>query len=270
MTTALRTVGLTFARPGGRGPVLDDITIAVEQGEFVALVGQNGCGKSTLLHLLAGLARPTSGEVLVTPPGEREAQLRTFSRRAIARNISIMHQHLAPIPGLLVRQLVQQGGYARRGPFGMLSTARTDEVEEALDLVGLTGWGDRVLDELSGGERQRVRLALALAQRAPVLLLDEPTAHLDIHHQLAILQLVRSLQQGRGLTVVAVLHDLDHAARFADRVIALSGGHVHSDGPPDEVITARLLADVFAVSGDVTVERGRLRTSIDAPLEAHP
>jgi len=266
MTAALRTSALSFAHSGARQPVLDNITLEIKSGDFVALVGQNGSGKSTLLHLLSGLPRPIAGDVFVTPPDQAEVSLSSVSRRTLAQNIAIMHQNLAPVPGLLVRQLVQQGSYPRRGSLGMLSTTHSDEIESALALVGLAGWGDRALDELSGGERQRVRLALALAQDAPILLLDEPTAHLDVHHQLSILELVRTLQQKRALTVVVVLHDLDHAARFADRIIALSGNAIYADGPPEQVITPKTLAEVFAVRGQVATENGRLHAIIDAPI----
>ncbi|MBB2910749.1 iron complex transport system ATP-binding protein [Streptosporangium becharense] len=246
MTVQVRD--LTFSY--GREPVLSGVDLTVASGEFVALLGVNGCGKSTLLKLIAGLLTPTEGVVLLDG-----IPLSGLSRRQIARRVAVLHQSLPPVPGLTVEQLVRQGRYPARGPLGMLWEPDADHhTEEALDLAGVTHLAGRVLDTLSGGERQRVRLALAVAQRAPVLLLDEPTAHLDIRHQLEVLTVVRELRAARGLTVIAVLHEIDHAARFAERIVALRGGRVHADGPPDRVVTPRLLAEVFGVAGRVVMD----------------
>ncbi|WP_084955673.1 ABC transporter ATP-binding protein [Thermoactinospora rubra] len=245
----------------GPRPILAGVDLTVAPGEFVALAGVNGCGKSTLLRLMAGLLQPTSGRILLggTP-------LASLSRREVARRVAVLHQSLPPVPGLTVRQLVRQGRYPHRGPFGMLG--EPDAVDEALELTGVAHLADRVLDTLSGGERQRVRLALAVAQDTGVLLLDEPTAHLDIRHQLEVLELVRSLRAARGLTVVTVLHELDHAARFAERIVALHQGRVWADGKPKDVITTGLLAEVFGVAGRVVLDdlHGTPRCLPDAPV----
>ncbi|SCL71242.1 iron complex transport system ATP-binding protein [Micromonospora citrea] len=245
-------------------PVLDGVSLVVRAGECVALVGRNGCGKSTLLRLLAGADRPAGGRVLLH--GRPAYELR---RRDVARQVAVLHQQLPPMPGMTVRQLVAQGRYPHRGPLGMLWRPDDDESAAALDAAGVTGLAGREVDTLSGGERQRVRLALALAQRTPVLLLDEPTTFLDVRHQLEVLSLVRRLHAERGLTVVAVLHELDHAARFTDRVVALAGGRVAADGPPAEVVTPDLLAEVFGVRGRVLTDThtGAVRALADAPLE---
>ncbi|MEV4062705.1 ABC transporter ATP-binding protein [Nonomuraea dietziae] len=250
----------------GSQPVLNGVSLTVEQGEFVALVGMNGCGKSTLLRLVAGLLTPSSGSI--TLDGD---PLRSLSRRQVARRMAVLHQTLPPVPGLTVRQLVRQGGYAHRGPLGMLWEASTGETDEALALTGVAHLADRVLDTLSGGERQRVRLALAVAQNTRVLLLDEPAAHLDVRHQLEVLTLVRELRQARDLTVVSVLHELDHAARFAERVVALREGIVWADGDPREVMTPALLAEVFGVAGRVVVDElhGTPRCLPDHALSDH-
>ncbi|MFD8526672.1 ABC transporter ATP-binding protein [Streptosporangium canum] len=266
---SIETRDLTFSY--GSRQVLSGVDLAIASGEFVALVGVNGCGKSTLLRLLAGLLAPESGTVLLdgTP-------LPSLSRRHIARRMAVLHQSLPPVPGLTVRQLVLQGRYPSRGPLGMLwEPDRDHRTQEALELAGVSHLADRVLDTLSGGERQRTRLALAIAQETDILLLDEPTAHLDIRHQLEVLTLVRKLRAAKGLTVVTVLHELDHAARFAERIVALRDGRVHADGPPAHVVTPALLAQVFGVAGRVVPDEvhGGPRCLIDHPLEAedlHP
>ncbi|MEV6204699.1 ABC transporter ATP-binding protein [Streptomyces sp. NPDC051771] len=227
-------------------PVLRGVDLTVEPGELTALVGLNGCGKSTLLRLAAGLLRPGEGRVLLGP-----YDLARLSRRAAARHVALLHQSAAAVPGMTVRQLVRQGRYAARGPLGMLREGDDAVARRALEDVGVGDWAERPVEALSGGERQRVRLAMALAQDTRVLLLDEPTTYLDLHHQLDVLRTVVRLREERGLTVVMVLHDLAHAARFAERIVALRDGRVVADGTPKDVVTPAFLADVLKVSGRV-------------------
>ncbi len=243
-TGAVRVEGVRFGYPGRE--VLSGVDLGIAPGELVALVGLNGCGKSTLLRLCAGLLRPTSGRVLLD--GD---DLGRLGRRAAARRVALLHQQAPAVPGMTVRQLVRQGRYAARGPLGMLRDGDDAVSARAMADVGVARWADRPVDALSGGERQRVRLAMALAQDTRVLLLDEPTTYLDLRHQLEVMQTVVRLREERGLTVVMVLHDLGHAARFADRIVALRGGRVAADGPPAEVVTPGLLAGVLGVAGRV-------------------
>ncbi|WP_218009665.1 ABC transporter ATP-binding protein [Actinomadura kijaniata] len=235
---------VSFGYPGRR--VLDEVSLRVRPGEFVALVGLNGCGKSTLLRLAAGVLRPESGRVSVDG-----ADMTRISRRDAARKVALLHQSAPAVPGLTVRQLVRQGRYAARGPLGMLRVGDDAVTVRAMRDVGVEEWADRPVEALSGGERQRVRLALALAQDTPVLLLDEPTTYLDLRHQLEVLRLVARLRDERRLTVLMVLHDLDMAARFAERLVALRNGRVAAEGPPDQVVTPALLREVFGVEGRV-------------------
>lgn len=244
---AVRAEGLRFGYPGR--DVLRGVDLRIGAGELVALIGLNGCGKSTFLRLAAGLLAPSGGRVLLE--GDEAAGL---SRRTAARRVALLHQSAPSVPGLTVRQLVRQGRYATRGPLGMLRDAYDEVTARALADVGVTAWADRPVDALSGGERQRVRLAMALAQDTRLLFLDEPTTFLDLRHQLEVLQTVVRLREERGLTVVMVLHDLNHAARFADRIVALNDGRVAADGTPHEVVTPALLAEVLGVRGRVGVD----------------
>ncbi|MCX2968689.1 MULTISPECIES: ABC transporter ATP-binding protein [Streptomyces] len=240
----LHVADVHFGYPGR--PVLHGVDLGVGPGELTALIGLNGCGKSTLLRLLAGVIRPDRGRVLLGG-----ADLARMGRRAAARRVALLHQSAPPVPGMTVRQLVRQGRYAQRGPLGMLRDGDDAAVRRALCDTGVEDWTDRPVDALSGGERQRVRLAMALAQDTRVLLLDEPTTYLDLHHQLEVLQTVVRLRAERGLTVVMVLHDLGHAARFAERIVALRAGRVVADGAPKDVVTPELLAGVLDVAGRV-------------------
>ncbi|ALG08513.1 ABC transporter ATP-binding protein [Kibdelosporangium phytohabitans] len=230
----------------GANTVLDKVSVAVQQGSWLALVGRNGCGKSTLLRVLAGLHAPAGGTVAI-----QGKSLTALSRREIARRVAVLSQSMPPVGAMTVRQLVRQGRYAVRGPLGMLADGQDKAEHTALADTAMLDLADAQVDRLSGGERQRARLALALAQDAPVLLLDEPTTYLDVRHQLEVLELVRRLQRERGLTVVTVLHDLSQAARYADRIVALRDGVVHTHGPADEVVDAELLHSVFGVRGRV-------------------
>ncbi|MBP3081287.1 iron ABC transporter ATP-binding protein [Streptomyces sp. 604F] len=255
--------GLRFGYPGRE--VLRGVDLRIGAGELVALVGLNGCGKSTFLRLAAGLLRPDGGRVLLD--GEEVARL---SRRGAARRVALLHQSAPPVPGLTVRQLVRQGRYAARGPLGMLRDGDDAVSARALADAGVADWAGRPVDALSGGERQRVRLAMALAQDTRTLLLDEPTTYLDLRHQLEVLQTVVRLRAERGLTVVMVVHDLNHAARFADRIVALRNGRVAADGKPADIVTPALLAEVLGVEGRVAPdERGGWPVCYpDHPLEA--
>jgi iron complex transport system ATP-binding protein len=235
---------------GARG-VLQAIDLALEPGVLVALVGPNGAGKSTLLRALAGLIRPTSGAV--TLDGTNVA---TLSRAALAARIAVVPQTFDTLFPFTVREIVALGRSARLGLFARPTASDAAAVARAIDAQDLGPLVDRRLDALSGGERQRVVLAMALAQEADVLLLDEPTAHLDPAHQIGIVRRAAELARSRGVIALAVLHDLNLAG-LADRVVVLDAGRIVGDGPAATALTSDLVGRVFGEGLAVAQVGGR-------------
>ena len=231
--------GARFAY-GGR-PALDGVTFAAREGEFVGLLGPNGAGKSTLIRLVAGLLAPSAGTVRLAGLDPAAAP-----RRQVAQVCALVPQEPRLDWPFTVREAVMMGRAAHQGLLaipGRYDTGAVDGALSACDLVGLAG---RRVDALSGGERRRVFFARALAQEPRVLLLDEPTAFLDLSHQVATMEMARVAARG-GLCVVAVLHDLNQAAAACDRLVVIGGGRVVAEGPPAEVLTAARVAEVWGV-----------------------
>ncbi|MEM7091723.1 MAG: ABC transporter ATP-binding protein [Actinomycetota bacterium] len=229
--------------------VLHDVDLAATEGRVTALVGPNGSGKSTLLKACANLLERSTGSVTIQ--GQDIAELST---RQVATKLALLPQGPSTPPYLTVRDLVEQGRFAHVGPLGMLRRQDHAAVTEAISLVGLESFANRDVDALSGGERQRAWLALALAQETPVLALDEPTTFLDIGHQWEVLELVRSLNEERNLTVLMVLHDLNHAASFSDQLVVLEQGRVVAAGDPWDTLTTELLREVFGVEASIIAD----------------
>ena len=232
--------------------VLRGVDLAAHAGELVALIGPNGAGKSTVLRVLGGLLRPSSGEVTIDG-----VDITALDRRRVARHIAVVPQVFETLFPFTVREIVALGRTSRLGPLGTLGSDDARAVDRALDDIGAADLADRRIDRISGGERQRAVLAMALAQEADVLLLDEPTAHLDPAHQRATLDRVATLARVRGLAVVAVLHDLNLAAAFASRVVLLADGTVVRDGEAGDVITPQLVREVFGPGLRVVAHDGR-------------
>ena len=239
----------------GQRVVLDGLDLGLQQGTITAIVGPNGSGKSTVIRAMARLLPTRNGVVLLD--GQ---DIRSFGPRGIARLVSVLPQSPSSPPGLTVRDLVELGRFPHTGLFGRLGAEGADAVESALAVTGLRDFAERPVDELSGGERQRAWVALALAQGAGTLLLDEPTTFLDVRHQFEVLDLIASLCTGREMTVVMVLHDLVHAANYADRVVVVDSGRVVADGAPSAVLTVELMRTVFGVAARVFAdpESGRM------------
>ncbi|MBN1678779.1 MAG: ABC transporter ATP-binding protein [Anaerolineae bacterium] len=224
--------------------VVRDLVLDVAQGEIVTLVGPNGSGKSTILRALARLLRPQDGAVYLNGQA-----LHRMAMRQIARQVAILPQNPAAPDDLTVNDLVTRGRFARQPWWRASDRQDRAVVAWALDATELVTLRDRRLATLSGGERQRAWIALALAQEPRMLLLDEPTTFLDISHQLEVMTLLQTLNAENALSIVMVLHDLNQAARFSHRLIALCHGEVYTAGPPDEVLTGAMLRDVFEVEG---------------------
>lgn len=230
----------------GRRTVVAPLTLDVEHGTVTVLVGPNGSGKSTLLMTLARVLRPQSGGVLLDG-----RVITSVPSVEVARRVAVLPQTAVAPPGATVRSLVEQGRYPQLGPWAMLRRRDDVALRRALALTGLEELADRRLAHLSGGERQRAWIAMALAQETGVLLLDEPTTYLDVRHQVDLMRLVEQLRDEQGMTVVMVLHDLNQAARHADRIVALREGRVVADGPPHEVVTPSVLHEVFDLAAVV-------------------
>ncbi|MFC5722521.1 ABC transporter ATP-binding protein [Streptomyces gamaensis] len=226
--------------------VVDGLDLAVPDGEVTVIVGPNACGKSTLLRALGRLLKPVSGAVLLD--GRELASLPT---RRIARAVGLLPQSPVAPEAITVADLVARGRQPHQRWWQQWSEDDERAVTDALERTGTAALADRPVDELSGGQRQRVWIAMALAQETDLLLLDEPTTYLDIAHQVEVLDLVRRLNHERGRTVVAVLHDLNQAARYADHLVAMKAGHVVARGRPAEVITAGLVREVFGLESVV-------------------
>ncbi|MCI4066700.1 ABC transporter ATP-binding protein [Micromonospora sp. R77] len=222
--------------------VAENLTLAVPDHSFTVIVGPNACGKSTLLRALARLRRPTAGAVLLDG-----ADIHRRSARDVARTLGMLPQSSVAPDGIRVAELVSYGRHPHQGLLRQWSRQDERVVAEAMAATGVTGLADRPVDELSGGQRQRVWIAMALAQQTPLLLLDEPTTWLDIAHQVEVLDLCARLHEEQGRTLVAVLHDLNQAARYATHLVALRDGRVVAAGEPRRVVTAELVGEVFGL-----------------------
>lgn len=247
--------------------VIRELSLTIEPSTVTAVVGPNGCGKSTLLRALARLLKPQGGAVYLD--GDAIDRLST---RAVARMLAILPQGPSVPEGITVGELVEQGRYPHVGPLNMLRRQDHDSIRRALALTRLEGFVHRTVDQLSGGERQRVWIAMTLAQDTSVMLLDEPTSFLDVRHQMEVLELVSRLNRDEGLTVVMALHDLNHASRFAHRVLAMKDGSIVADGSGREVISEALLASVFGVRARIFQDE-ETGSPICIPLgvsDAHP
>jgi len=256
---------LVLGYPTSDGPIVDGETITAERGAVTALVGPNGSGKSTLLKGLANQLDPDAGSVLVD--GE---DIHTLDTKALARKLGLLSQESTSPDSITVEDLVYHGRYPYRGFFEHVTADDEEAVDTAIDLAGCGHLRDREVGSLSGGQKQLAWIAMVLAQDTDVLLLDEPTTFLDLHHQLEVMEIVETLRDERDITVVVVLHDIEQAARLADRIIALKDGTIRARGSPAEVVTEDLLAKVFSIEAEVqSTDRGPQVTPI-GPIHDGP
>ncbi|ASU82387.1 ABC transporter ATP-binding protein [Nocardiopsis gilva YIM 90087] len=219
-----------------------DLGITIPDSSFTVIVGPNACGKSTLLRALSRMLKPASGAVHL------DGQLiSSYPSKEVARRLGLLPQSSIAPDGITVADLVARGRYPHQKFLKQWSRADERIIGEAMESTGVADLADRMVDELSGGQRQRVWLAMVLAQQTPLLLLDEPTTYLDIAHQMDVLDLCAGLHHERDYTLVAVLHDLNHACRYATHLIAMKDGRVVAEGDPAEIITADLVEEVFGL-----------------------
>ncbi|MBK4215962.1 ABC transporter ATP-binding protein [Paracoccus caeni] len=240
MTDGLVTRDLTLGY--GAKPIVTGMDLTIPPGRFTVLAGPNGSGKSTLLRALAGTMRPRGGQVLLDG-----ASVPAMAARDLARRVGILPQSPQAPEGMIVADLVRMGRFPHRGLLSRWSDKDEAAVTEAFRLTRTADLRDQPLDQLSGGQRQRAWIAMVLAQRSRIVLLDEPTTFLDLAHQIEVLHLIEDLVHA-GRTVVAVLHDLNQAARHADHLILLDAGRIAAEGAPADVLTPQNVAQVFGVN----------------------
>jgi len=237
---------LVLSYPGSDGPVIDDESIKARPGAVTALVGPNGSGKSTLLKGLADQLAPDAGSVLVDGRA-----IQSFDKKELARTMGLLSQESTSPNSISVEDLVYHGRYPHRGFFESVTEEDERAVDRAIELAGCGHLRDREVGSLSGGQKQLAWIAMVLAQDTDVLLLDEPTTFLDLHHQLEVMEIVETLREESDITVVVVLHDIQQAARLADEMVVLEAGAIQARGTPEEVVTEELLADVFEIDAEV-------------------
>lgn len=239
----------------GGADIISGLSLELPAGDITGIVGANACGKSTLLKSMSRLLTPRQGRVILDG-----RQVHAMPAKQLARTLGLLPQTPIAPEGITVADLVGRGRHPHQGAFSRWSAADDLAVAEALDATGTADLADRSVDELSGGQRQRVWIAMALAQQTDILLLDEPTTFLDVNHQVEVLDLLTELNARSGVTIVMVLHDLNLAARYCDRLVMLAAGGIHAAGTPAEVLTEDNVEEVFGLSNRI----------IDDPVSGQP
>ncbi len=222
--------------------ILHDVSVSIPSNKISIIIGANGCGKSTLLKTMARLIKPTSGQV--TLDGKA---INKIAPKQLARVLGLLPQSPIVPEGITVADLVGRGRFPHQTFLGGWTKKDYEAVAEAMEIMNITEFADRNIDELSGGQRQRVWIAMALAQQTDILFLDEPTTYLDITYQIEILDLLTDLNQKYGKTIVMVLHDINLSARYADYIFALHNGKLVAEGEPTKIITSKLIEDIFGL-----------------------
>ncbi|TCP42060.1 iron complex transport system ATP-binding protein [Tamaricihabitans halophyticus] len=229
--------------------VIEDLNLTVSPGEITAIVGANACGKSTLLRSLSRLLRPRSGLVLLDGTAVHK-----IPAKRLAQQLGLLPQSPIAPEGITVSDLVGRGRHPHQRVLSRWRAEDDEAVADALEATDTVELAERPVDELSGGQRQRVWIAMALAQRTGILLLDEPTTFLDVNHQVEVLDLLTDLNRALQTTIVMVLHDLNLAARYSDRLIAMVDGQIHAEGDPAEVLTAETVGRVFGLTSKIITD----------------
>ena len=247
--SALVGEDLALQYPESEEPVVECARLDIPEGAVTALVGPNGSGKSTLLKALSDQLAPAEGQV--TLDGRA---VDSYGATELAQRLGVLAQERESPGSITVEDLAYHGRYPHRGFFEQVGPEDREAVERALEQAGVEHLRDTELGQLSGGQKQLAWIAMVLAQETDVLLLDEPTTFLDLHNQFTVLERIRRLNEREGVTVAVVLHDISQAARFADYLVALRDGRLYDWGPPTDVVTEQLLADVFGVEATVRYE----------------
>ena len=229
--------------------IVEDLNIQIPQGKITALVGANGSGKSTILKTMARIMSPKAGSVLLDGKS-----IHKQSTREVAKQLAILPQNPTAPEGLTVTELVSYGRFPYQKGFGSMRAEDKRMIEWAIEVTGMVEFHDRPIDQLSGGQRQRAWIAMALAQETDILFLDEPTTFLDMAHQLEVLQLLEHLNATANRTIVMVVHDLNHASRYAQHMIGIKQGKAIAEGSPVEVMTSDVLREVFNIEADIVMD----------------
>ncbi|AUM94697.1 TPA: ABC transporter ATP-binding protein [Clostridium botulinum] len=222
--------------------VLDNINLDIEKGKITALIGSNGCGKSTLIKAIARILYPKNGSILM-----EDRDILKMPSKEVAKLLAMLPQSSNAPEDLTIYDLVKQGRYPYHNLLSFWSKKDEEIVLESIKKVGLINEKDRTLSNLSGGQRQRAWIALSLAQDTDIILLDEPTNHLDIKYQLEILNILRDLNEKENRTIVMVIHDINHALKYADNIVAIKNGNILAQGPKEHIINEKLVESVFGV-----------------------
>lgn len=241
---SLQTQGLTLGYDSA--PIVEKLNLNIPAGQITALVGANGCGKSTLLRGISRLLKPRRGDVVLNG-----ADIWKMPTKELAKQLGILPQSPVAPEGLSVYELVAQGRYPHQRWYQQWSEVDEQITLDALAITNMLDFSNRVVDTLSGGQRQRAWIAMTLAQDTDWLLLDEPTTFLDLAYQIEVLDLLYELNTTRGKTIVMVLHDLNHAARYAHHIIALQKGQIIAQGAPAEVVSETIVKEVFGITAKV-------------------
>ncbi|WP_019154204.1 ABC transporter ATP-binding protein [Robertmurraya massiliosenegalensis] len=249
MQTAFRIKELTAGYE--RNLIFENLTASIEYGKITTIIGPNGCGKSTLLKTMGRILKKERGQVFI-----QEQDMQTLSTKEIAKRLAILSQSPSAPPQLTVGELISYGRYPHRKNVNRLTEHDKEMIEWAMDVTQTAEFEARELAQLSGGQRQRVWLAMALAQKTDILLLDEPTTYLDMAHQIEVLKIVKKLNEEHHCTIVMVLHDINQASRFSDTIMAMRNGKVLATGTPEAIMTPSVLKEVFQITANIIEDEG--------------
>lgn len=226
--------------------IIEDLSLSINKGEVVSIIGPNGCGKSTLLKSLSRMIKPISGDIYI-----QDENIKTLKSKTISQKVCLLSQHNDAPGDLTVEELVYFGRIPHKKWFESKSESDEEIVKWAIENTGLTRYINTPISSLSGGERQRAYIAQALCQKPDVLLLDEPTTYLDISYQLELMELVREINEKLNITIVMVLHELNQASKYSDRLIIMKNGEIVSDGCPNEIINKETIKKVYNIDCDI-------------------